>query len=1085
MRALHHRYQIHERLGEGGMGEVLRATDRLTGATVALKRVLTLTDSLGSTADTDLRLALAREFQMLATLRHPHIIEVIDYGFDVERYPFFTMTLLERPTDLLRAAVGQPFSEQVALVVQVLQALVYLHQRGILHRDLKPSNILVHGGQVKVVDFGVSVPREQAEGLVGTIAYMTPEILRGERPNESADLYAVGVMLFELLEGRHPFNLNTTMMQLIQDIIHLEPHFTPTTDPVRHAVQAVALRLMAKSPDKRYLTAREAIRALCHAADFPQPPESEATREAFLQAAQFVGRETEFTQLQSALQAVHTTHNGAVWLIGGESGVGKSRLVYEVATTARVAGWLVLEGQAVSDGGTPYQIWREPLRRLVLVVDPDDQQAAILKAVVPDIAALLGRPVPDAPPLASERATKERLIGAIVDLFSRLDSPTLLMLEDFQWVREGRDALLAALAVLERLPLLVVITYRHEDDPTLPTTLPTSHLLKLERLSPPAVADLTTSILGQAPPEFTAVIERETEGNVLFIVEILRALAQEAGSLQDVVSNTLPMSILAGGIDRVLQRRLKRLDPRYWHMLQLAAIWGRQLDLTLLAAVGPADYSLETWLGACADAAILEVYDAAWRFSHDKLREWLITHLEDDKADLYRQAAEVYEACYPDQASAAATLADYWQVAGDPQHESHYREQAAAYCGQFADFAGAIDHSQRLLDLLPPDDHPRLAEAYLQVSGYRRMMGDYEATTELLEQAAFHAQQTDDHAQLAWITLRRSQLMSVMSQPAKMLAFAEEALTLANAHNLIEQRVEAYKSIGWASLRMGRYPDAHHWLSQALVQAENAPDLIPLELRADILNDLAGVCWSLGDYDQCAAYLAQCIAIRRTETRNTVALANALGNLARIHITLGNAAAAVVAAREGLALIQATSGYVVHANKWHLVALAEYMHGNLSAASAAIEQSLTLYDQLFGHAPDKHDVHHIEALTTHLFICIAQRDWTRVAGGVSGLIHKALLAENVTTYAPILLGLVLLVWYRDADAEQAALWLAIIEHDPTTQAATLAFVPAGLREALAAALPPTDYQTLLDYAKTLTVEAELRRLEANDADGVD
>ena len=160
------RYVLEQKLGEGGMGAVYRATDRLTQETVALKQVSIPGEKLQFAAQASngksdsFRLALAQEFKTLASLRHPHIISVLDYGFDNARQPYLTMELLENAPTLIEAGRDRPLSYQIELLVQLLQALAYLHRRGIIHRDLKPDNVLVIDGQVKVLDFGLAVARE-------------------------------------------------------------------------------------------------------------------------------------------------------------------------------------------------------------------------------------------------------------------------------------------------------------------------------------------------------------------------------------------------------------------------------------------------------------------------------------------------------------------------------------------------------------------------------------------------------------------------------------------------------------------------------------------------------------------------------------------------------------------------------------------------------------------------------------------------------------------------------------------------------------------------------------------------------------
>src|SRR5205823_6661840 len=124
---------------------------------------------------------------------------VLDYGFDDERQPYFTMMLLENASNILDAGMGQPVEVRVHLLVQILQALAYLHRRGIIHRDLKPGNILVVGDQVKLLDFGLSSVQGQGYGIApgttsGTIAYLAPEALNEGQISEASDLYAVGMI---------------------------------------------------------------------------------------------------------------------------------------------------------------------------------------------------------------------------------------------------------------------------------------------------------------------------------------------------------------------------------------------------------------------------------------------------------------------------------------------------------------------------------------------------------------------------------------------------------------------------------------------------------------------------------------------------------------------------------------------------------------------------------------------------------------------------------------------------------------------------------------------------------------------------
>jgi tetratricopeptide (TPR) repeat protein len=677
------RYVLHERLGVGGMGAVYPATDRLTGEVVALKRVTTPPEQLAFASHSeqaDQHLGLAREFGTLASLHHPHIISVLDYGFDEERQPFFTMDLLEDAQTIAETGQGQDLCVQTDLLVQTLQALAYLHRRGILHRDLKPENVLVApaDGRVKVLDFGVSVITPKTteyvtQTTVGTFPYMAPELFAGAAFSRASDLYAVGVMAYELFAGRHPFDTSNPAV-LLNDVLR-----TPAdvrSIGVNDELAAVLERLLAKTSEKRYGNADQVIRDLCVATGRPLPPETIDIRESYLRAARFVGREAELGQLAGALRQA-MAGRGSAWLVGGESGVGKSRLLEELRTLALVEGALVLRGQAVSEGGSPYYVWRDVLRWLALLTELSDLEAGVLKPLVPDLPDLLGRKVPDAPGL-NPQAAQDRLLTVIEDLFHRQSQPTLILLEDLHWARES----LVVLARLSRSVagnrLLLVGSYRDDERPDLSTALPGMQVLKLGRLQQEAVAELSEAMLGTAgrEPHVVDWLQRQTEGNPFFLVETVRALAEEMGQLADIGGATLPARIAARGVQEIVLHRLARVPQSARPLLRMAAVLGRQLDLNLLRSIEP-DANLGSWLTTLADAAVLETHAGRWRFAHDRLREGVLDELaEDVRPGLHRRAAEAIEAVYPGEARRVAALAHHWVNAEDKQKAIDYLEKA-------------------------------------------------------------------------------------------------------------------------------------------------------------------------------------------------------------------------------------------------------------------------------------------------------------------------------------------------------------------------------------------------------------------------
>src|SRR5260221_5061864 len=689
------RYLLHDLLGRGGMGAVYRATDRLNGQTVALKRVIPPAEqsSLLSTHEgIDLRLALAREFQMLSSLRHPNIIGVLDYGFDETRQPYFTMEVLENAQDLVQTHGGQSPESQVGLLIQTLQALEYLHRRSILHRDLKPRNVLVVEGQVRVLDFGLSEIRRHTPTIggstAGTVRYIAPEVLNGQPPSDAADLYAVGVMVYEIFAGEYPF-MADTFDGLFSKILAAAPDMQRLK--VDAALQLVIQRLMAKDPLDRYPDARAAILALSEANHQLPPKESAAIRESFLQAAQVVGRTHEIWQLSETLDDARAGE-GSGWFVGGESGVGKSRLINEVRTLALVQGAQVVRGQAISEGSVPYQVWREALRWLSLSIDLDDQEAGVLQPLVPDISILLGREIPPVPVL-DPQPTQDRLLNVIEEMFRRQQQPLVLILEDLHWAGSENLAILNRLVrIAGELSLLLIGSYRDDERPDLPAILPDMSLLKLNRLSQEGIAELSQSMLGNIgrKTELITLLQRETEGNVFFLVEVMRALAEEAGELSNIAMTKLPEQISAGGVKQIVQRRLSRVAAEDRPLLQAAAIAGRLLDLNVLRKLG-GSVDFATWLITGNEMAILEVQEGQWRFAHDKLREGLVESLTDfERRSLHQQVALATEAAYPDSPQHAAALAHHWAMAGDRTKELHYSDLAGEQTLQSGAYEEAI-----------------------------------------------------------------------------------------------------------------------------------------------------------------------------------------------------------------------------------------------------------------------------------------------------------------------------------------------------------------------------------------------------------
>jgi len=704
------RYQRLEVVGRGATGTVYRAVDRLSRRRVALK---TISGEPPSEADAnDVTLSqrspgatelVEREFRLIAGLRHPNVVASLDYGVDDDGRPFFTMDLQEDARTLRDAAIGQTFTAKLDLLVQLLHALAYLHRRGLVHRDVKPENALCVGGVVKLIDFGLATKARDAErGSCGTLAYAAPEVLRGGASQERGDLYAVGIIAYEIFAGRHPFDL-TSPAKLLQSVFNSSPDFTvPGIEP---AIAPVLARLLARDPGVRFGDALEVVSALEQALRNPLASETHSTRESFLHGAELVGRDAELEQLCLALPESVREDRKAV-LVGGESGAGKTRLLEELATEAMVRGVRVLRGQALREGARPYEPWRGVLRLLVLLADPRDLEASVLKAIVPDIEELLAREVADAPELDSE-AAHLRFTRVIEALLRRCRPPLLVVLEDLQWAGdESLKVFSRVQALSSELRILVVASYRSDERPNLPGELAGADCLELAGLPESAVARLCASMTGERDGDASSqalaeLVSRQSHGNVFLVLELMRSLAEAAGGLDRVESLPLSDPRFTGRIEGLVPGRVERLSEHDRAFLQTAAVAGRELDVDLLATLHPA-LDVEACASRSVAVGVLSSVQGRWWFAHDKLRDAVLDALpEEQRREIH---AKLADAIAGRTHANAATLAHHYAGARDSARERKFAALAGDQFLSSGAYHDAIPYLRRALALAGPAD---------------------------------------------------------------------------------------------------------------------------------------------------------------------------------------------------------------------------------------------------------------------------------------------------------------------------------------------------------------------------------------------
>jgi eukaryotic-like serine/threonine-protein kinase len=274
-RRLGDRYRLESPVASGGMATVWRGTDEVLGRPVAVK---VLHDRLSR--DRDVMARFRREARAAARLSHPAVVRVFDTG-DQDGLSYIVLELSEGRTlqEVVDSEAPLPPAEAVGIVRTVLQGLAHAHRLGVVHRDIKPGNILLDaGGHVKVTDFGIAKASFAEDltttgNLIGTARYLAPEQVEGGPIDARADLYATGIVLYELLTGRGPFEAETNLAAATKRLAEDPPPPGALRSGIPRSLDAVVMRALARHPDQRYQTAEEMSAALERAVPGGGPPD--------------------------------------------------------------------------------------------------------------------------------------------------------------------------------------------------------------------------------------------------------------------------------------------------------------------------------------------------------------------------------------------------------------------------------------------------------------------------------------------------------------------------------------------------------------------------------------------------------------------------------------------------------------------------------------------------------------------------------------------------------------------------------------------------------------------------------------------
>ncbi len=441
------------------MAVVYRVIDTSSGAPLALKQAFLHNDA---TRDRELHALFEREFYILAQLKHPSVIAVYDYGIEPTG-PYYTMELLDGGD--LAAISPLPYVKACALLLQIASSLSLLHSRGLIHRDISPRNVrCTADGRAKLIDFGAMTPMGPCTQMVGTPAFIAPEVAHRLTLDGRTDLFSLGATLYYALTGRFAYRART--MAELREVWREDP-LSPSqlVSGIPPALDELVIALLGLDPARRPRSAFEVMQRLSAIAGVAEV-ETGDVLQAYLSAPTLVGRELELSRFREHVRRMEHGHGGGL-LFESAPGSGRSRMLDACVLEAKTLGATTLRVRGGTAESVAFASAHELATQLCEMLGDDARQAALATGAEsilfdgPQAANDGGASALRLRPLMSWRGQRYALQAALASWIRRLcrDHPLLIAVDDAERVDEATLALIAALAhAAKQHAILIVAT---------------------------------------------------------------------------------------------------------------------------------------------------------------------------------------------------------------------------------------------------------------------------------------------------------------------------------------------------------------------------------------------------------------------------------------------------------------------------------------------------------------------------------------------------------------------------------------------------------------------------------------------------
>jgi serine/threonine protein kinase/tetratricopeptide (TPR) repeat protein len=659
-RIIDRRYEILKKQGAGATGKVYKVKDLRDQRIVALKIL-----SKKVTSSQEIK-RFKREFRLLSQLHHPNLCSVYDFGVLKDGRSYFTLEYVNGK-NIFQAAGNASRVTVCTWIVELCRVLEYIHAKGFIHYDVKPSNVLIAESakseelsaqntatHVKLMDFGLAGESRLSFGrrgeqrlkggafIKGTFPYIAPEVVKGLAVDHRADLYSLGVLLYEVLTRKY---FQTADKESFASILEQQDYYSKSVSKIisdiPYGFGRLLVRLLTFEPAMRFSRANEIIKEINRFSGLKFTLETEKTLEGYLLSSRFVGREREMKSLISSYERARGG-NGNIIMISGEAGIGKSRLLREFKIFTQLQRSHTFFGYAHKDKIGALEPFFYIFSELINYIKPTSRlktSLAILFKLFPDLVdENLKRKLPKLATLDPQQE-KLRYFEALSGLIGSISTDLgelIILLEDLHWADDLSFQFLEYLGrnIVDK-NILICATYREEELKERPLfknmidnlrNYGCLHHVVLGSFSLRRLHEFLDSTITSHSNSYALAryLMEKTNGNPFFVEEILRTFLKAKGvrigvklNIDDIKRIPVPETI-----EDTILKRIEDLDHTLREIVKVAAVFMKGFTYEIMMQLmGLNDTELSKALWELKRKQVFVEDGRIYRFYHATLRE--------------------------------------------------------------------------------------------------------------------------------------------------------------------------------------------------------------------------------------------------------------------------------------------------------------------------------------------------------------------------------------------------------------------------------------------------------------------------------